>query len=257
MTADESEFAIAWSARTEFQVVIDLRRLAVFVSAENADIEIESRIFEVVRVPAIKRDLLLGRKNESDIIVTLVPIKMVRAALIKRDDVRTQSGFVFAFFLDRRNHALTRIGSLLARHILFDRAVHARSHVFDRHQDIELEIDAFLFLASCPSVKTVPEIIVLFVREFLERVSSDVMIGDDQTLGGHKRTAPAGTEPNARFLQMLKPLLARLEAVFVLQLLNGRRGVEPHSLIAKCAIAQTKEQERAEDRGKKFAHPAA
>src|SRR5439155_2438805 len=105
---------------------------------------------------------------------------------------------------------------------------------------------------------TVPEIIVLFVREFLERVSSNVMIGDNQTIGGYKRTAPAGTESHARFLQTLKPLRARLEAVFVLQLLNGRRGVEPHSLIAKCAIAQTGEQDWAEkDGGKKFSHPAA
>ena len=83
------------------------------------------------------------------------------------------------------------------------------------------------------------------------------MIGDDQTVGGYKRTAPAGTESNARFLQMIEPLLARLEIIFFFELLCWRRGVEPHSLIAKCAIAQTKEQERAEDRGKKFAHPAA
>jgi len=69
-----------------------------------------------------------------------------------------------------------------------------------------------------------------------------MMICDAQAGRGDKRATAAGIKPDARFLEMLKPLLARLEAVFVLQLLNGRRGVEPHSLIAKCAIAQTGDQ---------------
>ena len=43
MSAHESQFAIARSFRIPFQEMLDLGRLAVFVSAENADIEIEAR----------------------------------------------------------------------------------------------------------------------------------------------------------------------------------------------------------------------
>src|SRR5439155_5423215 len=117
MTADESEFAVGGPVRTEFQIIVDLCRLAVFVGAKDANIEIETRVFKVVRVAAEKSDLLFGRKNEAHVIVTFVPVKMVSATLIKRDDVRTQSSLVFAFFLDRRNRTPTGIGSLLARHV--------------------------------------------------------------------------------------------------------------------------------------------
>src|SRR5207253_559758 len=122
-------------------------------------------------------------------------------------------------------------------------------------QDVELEIDTFLFLDPRPRVQTVAQIIVLFVGEFLERIRADVMIGDDQTVGGYKRTAPAGTEPNARFLQMVEPLLARLEIIFLFELLCWRRGVEPHSLIAKCAIAQAGQQPAQKEK-RDVSHPA-
>src|SRR5437879_13868773 len=99
MTADESEFAIGRPVRTEFQIIVDLCRLAVFVGAKDADIEIESRIFEVVRIPAIKRDLLFGRKDEAHVIVTLVPVKMVSATLVKPYDGRKQSGIIYGLFI--------------------------------------------------------------------------------------------------------------------------------------------------------------
>ena len=133
MTADKRQLAIARAARTEFQIIVDLRRLAIFVSAKDADIEIEARIFEVVRIAPKKRDLLLGRENQSDVIVAFESVQMVSAALIKRDHVRAQSGFVFAFLFDRRDRGFARIGSFLACHVRFNRAVDPRGHLFDRH----------------------------------------------------------------------------------------------------------------------------
>ena len=56
--------------------MLDLRRLAVFVSAENADIEIEAGIFEIVRIAAVKGDLLLRREDEPHVVVAFVTIKM-------------------------------------------------------------------------------------------------------------------------------------------------------------------------------------
>src|SRR2546428_8650735 len=97
--------------------MVDLWRWAFCVTAKDLNSEMKSGVLMVVGPPAIKRDLLFGRKDEAHVIVTLVPVKMVSATLIKRDDVRTQSGLVFAFFLDRRNRTATGIGSLLARHV--------------------------------------------------------------------------------------------------------------------------------------------
>jgi len=139
-----------------------------------------------------------------------------------------------------------------------DRERTYRSTVVGPHRDdIELKIDAFLFFVPRPRVKTVAEIIVLLIGEFLKRVRAHMMIGDGQAVGGYKRTAAARTESHARFLEMIEPLLGRLEVVFFLQLFRGRRVVEPHSLIAERAITQAGEQDAKAYGRQNFSHSAA
>ena len=62
----------------------------------------------------------------------------------------------------------------------FHRAVDARGHVLDRHQHVELEIDAFLLFGLRFRVKAVAKIIMLLVSEFLKTIRADVMVGDAQ-----------------------------------------------------------------------------
>ena len=81
---------------------------------------------------------------------------------------------------------------------------------------LKSEVEAFLFFGPSPSVKAVAKVIVLWVGKFLECVGADVMIRDDETIGRDKRTAAAGVETHARFLEMIEPLLARLEVIFLL-----------------------------------------
>ena len=78
----ESQFAVVWSARIKFQKIVDLGRPAVFINTEEADIQIVTGIFEIIRVTAEKRHLLFRREDQPYIIVTFVTIKMIRAALI-------------------------------------------------------------------------------------------------------------------------------------------------------------------------------
>ena len=111
--------------------MLDLGGLPVFISPENANIEIEAGIFEIVRIAAVKSHLLLGRENNPDVVVTFVTIKMISAALIKRDDVRAQTGFVFAFFFDLRNRVLAGLAGGVGRHADFYRSVYPRGYVFD------------------------------------------------------------------------------------------------------------------------------
>src|SRR2546429_8406903 len=104
---------MARAARVPFQVMFDLGGLPIFISPENADIEIETGIFEIVGIAAVKSHLLFGRENDADVVVTFVAVKMISAALIKRNDIRAQTRFFFAFLFDLRNRFL----SCLARRV--------------------------------------------------------------------------------------------------------------------------------------------
>ena len=52
MTRDENQLAVLSAVLTPLQEILDLRRLAVFVDSEEAHVQIETRIFEVVRITA-------------------------------------------------------------------------------------------------------------------------------------------------------------------------------------------------------------
>ena len=71
MAGNEHQLAVARAGEAPFQVVFDLGRLAVLVDAEEADVEVVSRVLEVVRVAAEEGDLLLGRKDQPHIRVFL------------------------------------------------------------------------------------------------------------------------------------------------------------------------------------------
>src|SRR5205814_697916 len=85
------------------QVVLNLRRLAVFVDPEEAHIEVEARKLEVVRIAAEERDLLLGREDQADVGVALETIKMIRAALVERDDIAPQARLLARLLFDFRD----------------------------------------------------------------------------------------------------------------------------------------------------------
>jgi hypothetical protein len=61
--AYENKFAVVWPIGIEFEKVIDLCRLAVFVHPKKADIEIIPRVLKVVGVTAEEGHLLLRRED--------------------------------------------------------------------------------------------------------------------------------------------------------------------------------------------------
>src|SRR5262249_44008405 len=61
--AYENQFTVVRPAGIEFQKVLDLGRLAIFVDAKQTDVEIVARILEVVRIAAEEGHLLLGSEN--------------------------------------------------------------------------------------------------------------------------------------------------------------------------------------------------
>ena len=82
---------------------------------------------------------------------------------------------------------------------------------------------------------------MLLAADFLQCVGADVMIRDHQSILGNERSAAAGIEADARFLQVLEPLRRWLEIVFFFELLERRRIKEPHPLIGRCCHGEANE----------------
>ncbi len=234
--------------------MLDLRRLAVFVGAEDADIEIEARILEVVRIAAVKGDLLLGREDEPDVVVTFVAIQIVDAALVERDHVGAKTGLVFALLLDLGDDVCPRLAGLVRGQAGLHARVHALGDVFDRHQDVQFEVGRLWFLRARLRVETVAHVIVLLAADLLQGVEADVMIGNHESIRGDERTAAAGVETHARFLQMFEPLRGRLELILLLELLERRLVEEPHALVGKGGRGDDEEERDDLETTKREAH---
>jgi hypothetical protein len=83
---------------------------------------------------------------------------------------------------------------------------------------------------------------VLNVTEFLQSFGPDMMIGDDQTVRGHKRAAASTVKANAALLNMLQPVCVWREVIFFLQLLQRRRVEQPKAFIRLAAERYEKVQ---------------
>ena len=182
IAAHKRQFAGRRTFRVPPQVIVDLCRISVFVGTEDANIEIEPRIFEIVRIAAVKRDLFLRREHQPHIVVTFVAVKVKLSALVKRDHIGTQSGFLTRFFFDLRHRVRARLVRVVGRHARLHRALYAIGHVFDRDQHVQFEIGRFHFVLLRFGVETVADIIVLLARNLLERVEPNVMIGNAQSV---------------------------------------------------------------------------
>ena len=214
MTADQSKFAIARAFRVPFQEMLGLGWLAIFVSAENADIEIVSRILEVIGIAAVERRLLFGREDDPHIVVAFVAIQIVNAAAIKRDHIGAQSGRVFALLLDRSDGSPARFARIVGRHVRANGALYPVGDIFDRHEHVQLKIGRLDFVLLGFRVEPVAHVIDFLAADFLERIEADVMVRDHQSIFGNERPAATGIETDTRFLEMLEPLRRWFEIIF-------------------------------------------
>ena len=74
------------------KVVLEMRRLIIFVYAEERDVQIVTRVGEVIGVTAKKSDAELRRKDQAHIDVFLVLVQVVNRAGVERHDVAAQAG---------------------------------------------------------------------------------------------------------------------------------------------------------------------
>ena len=102
VAGDENQVPLLRSRRAPSQVMLDFRRLAVLIRPEKANVEVVTRILEVVGVAAEERDVELWSEDQPNVCILLVCVEVVLAALIESDDLVAVAVLVGRFFLDCR-----------------------------------------------------------------------------------------------------------------------------------------------------------
>ena len=77
---DEHQFVFLRTGRAPGKEIFRFGRLAVFVNAEEAHIQIEARILEVVGIAAEEGDILLGREDQPHVGVFFEAVEVVQPA---------------------------------------------------------------------------------------------------------------------------------------------------------------------------------
>ena len=231
MPGNEGQLALGSPLFGPLQGVGHLHRLAVFVGAEKADIEVEARILEVVGIAAEEGDLLLGGEHQAHIGVLLEPVQMVRPALIQGHHIGAETRGVQRLLLDGRHHPATGLHRLGRRHVGRHRGVDPLGDIGDGLEHVELEVHARDLLGLGTGVEPIAQVVLLGAGDLLESIGSDVVIRQDQAVFAHEGAGSARVETHRRFLQVLEPGVGEFEAVLGLDAFPRRIVVEPHALI--------------------------
>ncbi len=168
VAGDQHEIAVRQRRGIPLQI-LRLDRFAVLVDAEEADVEVVARIFEVVGIAAEIGDLLLRREDQPHVGVSLVAVELVQPAAVERDDVAAESGLLERLLFDVDHggppqlFGLGRVGGRL------DRGVDPLGDVLDAHQHVELRVGALQFLVAGAGVEAGVQQVAVLAAQFLQR----------------------------------------------------------------------------------------
>ncbi len=234
MTGDEHEVAFLGACLAPFEVIVELGRLVVLVDAEDANVEVVARILEIVWVAAEESDIHFGGEDQSDVGVFAECVEVVLTALVESDDlgapllvVLAVKGVFLQFVHDGAAGEGGFFGAHIGRHFLVDFV----GDVLDVDEDIQLGMLGLDLVGASLGVEAGFDIIVRLVTELLEDIEADVVVGNDQAIGGDERAGSAAIEAHGGFLQMVVPGLWLVELVTLLENLGWRVLIQVHAFV--------------------------
>src|SRR6185503_5043558 len=136
MSGYEYEASFLRARRGPLEIVLRLDGLIVLVNTDQRHVDVEAREVEVVRVAAEKCGLKLWNKNEANVGVLLVTIKIVLTTLVERDHVRPHSSRFQRFRFDRGALRASGCEGFGVSRACLHCSIHARGHVLDAHQHV-------------------------------------------------------------------------------------------------------------------------
>src|SRR5215813_13978319 len=120
------------------QVMWKCDRLVIFVDAKKGNIQVITRVSEIVRITTEKSGVVFRSKDQSDVGILLILIKVEDSASIQGDHIATQSSLVGTLFLKSGHSTALQLERLRRIHLRLYCLVNLRSDVFNGREHVEL-----------------------------------------------------------------------------------------------------------------------
>ena len=160
VAGDEDEFVLGDAIGGEFEEVVDVRGLVVFVGAHEGDVEAVAGVFEVVGVAAEEGGLEFGGEDEADVGVAFVAIEVVEGAAVESDDGGVIAGFLQGFVFDGGEDGVAGFDGGIGGEGWGDGGVDASGDVFDGEEDGDFLAGEFDFIGAGVSEEAVGDVVV-------------------------------------------------------------------------------------------------
>ncbi len=251
MSGYKNQLAIFHSGWRPLQVVIEVHRFAIFVDAEERDVEIVARIGEVVGVAAEESDVEFRREHKADVRVFLVLVQVVDLPGVKDCHIAAQSRRGGTILFHLRHRGALSLAGVRRRHPRLHAGIDLVSDILDADQLVQLQIRALCFLSLRLGIKASLDVVVALGRELLDAACSDVMVGEGQAVGRNERARAAVVKSHRRQANMIEPLLCQLKTILGLDFVFWGSVIQPHAFVGRGQSGKHK-CEREQNRKKTF-----
>ena len=134
------------AGRGPLEIIVQVHGLIVFVDAEEADVQIVARVFEIIGIAAEEGRGKFGREDQADVRVFLVFVEVEHGAGVEGDHVAAEFGGFDAILLDGGHRGAASLALLGHGHAGLGGGFHFVGDVFDVFQHVQLEIGALGFV---------------------------------------------------------------------------------------------------------------
>jgi len=166
----EGQLAVGRTRGAPLQKVLAAQRLAVLVDAQEAHVQTEARVLEVVVIAPEEGDVLLRSHHQPHVVVALVAIHVVAAPAVERDHLAAQAGGGLRLLFQPRHRLALRLEARRGSQVRAGRGPDALGHVLDRPEDLDLHVRAAQLLLARTGQKAVREQVALRRAELGELV---------------------------------------------------------------------------------------
>ena len=178
----EQQFPVFGTVRAPVQVVGTASWFAAFICPYEADIEVEAREIEIIRIAAELSDPKLRREHQAHVGVALVAVQIVDPAVVQGYQVATHAWIRAAALLQLRPFGAKGVVRVVAG-LAGRRTLNLSRHIANLHQLIEFECGTFALLGNRFCDETAFNQVLFWRRQLIHAIDHAMMICHDQSLG--------------------------------------------------------------------------
>ena len=229
MSGYKHQFALLGAILVEREKILDHGRLAVFVGAQQGDVEVVAREVEIVRVAAEKCRGEFRRPYDTGVLETMIFVKVIAAAVIEVNHVAAGHVLVVTdtgggqLGIDRILRQL-ELFTIEARRGLF----HFSGDILDLLQAVQFDLGTFRFVFARFGEEAILDVILFGGRQLAQAGLRAMVIGHHQTLFGNERCRATAGDTHRTQHGVVRPFSIGGKAVLRLDFLCRQIIERPH-----------------------------